>query len=801
MCVDAGSDLLSEAAAVAAADGANDILSEITVAFTNPRVSIETLVLSVDVITPIQLRRSPRPVWPVLAVYGGAAVANTPLNLTRLAQLPRECSTLPAGNSVTIPSNYVVSLDSVNTGFVNDSMVSAYLIEWLRQYHAMNWTAAGVTPQATVLNQILGTPWSEGAQQSALLRTSSVVEPSATAISFQTAIDLNAAVQYCGATVDIGSDSSTYASTWWYAEHTAKTVDVTTGLSGSIATAVTFYTTVSQSGWILVSTSSRYHQRDYLQEMYYSNLGGVDEGDNNLIYTACPANEKRLFFSVRMEFGGVYDIPTTVVGPRNLTDIRVSDRSNPLANQTLYNCYGLKPVKLVRHGCYSDTNKCIYTVSFRTQQCRVIDGSGNAFSVCSYAHEADRVADNAAHGVDPDTSPYPVSLDAVQSFYVDVWQYPLTLAQSGNFAGGESELLEQYLVNSDPSGENRPDFVSLKIQAPVYPDVAQQVAYAIDVGVLPTLHSNASMFQIIQTNDTASGGGSKFFNHQLSLATDADAAATTSQLLIFMIQMQSTALRSLFDLRLNVSDSVFALKPLDGSGHAIAGRSDTPLNWTRLLEAETLPYVSKQYIADACPSCAIVPACLSQPGIDCFALHLPRLFETTGGANGYELKTKYHYSTAAPTSSPPARRRLLQDTTEYDAHTTGGSGHLIFRFLINGTLHNVTFIPDSLLDNPAESDEPYAVRDAALKGLLIPIVSVLAVVWSVRLVPIGVLQQLQEVETFSLLPHQRRHNNNNNNKHRLVYPPNTYQQLASQFVLLSIGVGGNIFVKTCLTQW
>lgn len=145
---------------------------------------------------------------------------------------------------------------------------------------------------------------------------------------------------------------------------------------------------IDLNGSVTIGSSAAYRRRAFPLEIIYPTAG-------------CGPQEARMQITYQYEIHDVFDTQT-IVGPRTIDDIAMTSPVSPTPPET---CYGDSITDFAFQGCSSTTFACTYSITTQSR-CRSLTPDGEAFNKCSYAKDANRLADMGSD------VPYPTALDA-----------------------------------------------------------------------------------------------------------------------------------------------------------------------------------------------------------------------------------------------------------------------------------------------------------------------------------------------------------------------------------------------------
>lgn len=376
------------------------------------------------------------------------------------------------------------------------------------------------------------------------------------------------------------------------------------GLGNSYLQTTQVYTiSVLTSGQISIATTAPSHQRVFPLEIVYPE-------------TDCGADRARQRITWQLFVQDQYN-PTSVVGPRSIADLSIPPNSN---------CYGDELSSFVATGCFNTTNTCSY--QFTTlSKCRSKTADGEAFKQCSYADDADRIAELGSD------IPYNTALNGIHKVAINSY--------TCSSVGGVCTL-----TNSNPS--NQPDVVSALILSSEYLRVESSVnPFQVTGGFLPTPTSSVGSYVALtdalgNVFNTSMFDGNIFSNQPVNV-----------------LLLLPPTIQQFNDLRIQIMPTDTTIYALDSQANRLS--SVPSVDWATI--APYVLYTTKNAFDNSCGAagtCNKMPACTSILGCDGFSLPVAALVEIAP-ASGYEFVIKYKIGLPNPDGSTPrASRRLLQ---------------------------------------------------------------------------------------------------------------------------------------------
>jgi hypothetical protein len=480
----------------------------------------------------------------------------------------------------------------------NSSTLTSYLITWLSAHSDLNFDAS--SSYGPILLQALGNI------TTSTIVPSIVLDSTKQYLKYSVSFDLTMAAYYCpsGVVITTGANGydKTYAVTLIVSEQNAQ--------GGWAHTQETYMVVVLGTGVVEFIGSGKYYEQIDLNEIIVSNSFCTN------------TSQSAMEWSVIIEFHNVYD-PTVNVGPRFASDI--SFKSPQSTGVT--NCYGDSIVSITTLPC---VDAVCYTLITAKTKCRALVPNGQAFNQCMYANLADMILDMGSN------TPYPVSLNQMHTFFVNVWSCPITNLNSSTC----------FSMNRNPP---YPDQFQVNISVVAYPNAPTVTTqFAVQLCLLPTPTSPASACTFLSTGYS---NGSMIKGQDLS-----NAQISNDKALSPYIQFVSSALRNSIDLRM----TNFTIYPVNSAGIRITGvQPVTPVQVNVLLLD-----VYKNRLS-FCPSCQVLTAVENTIGSDGWSISPVSNLETILPATGFDMIFQYAYSWPVASSTSltgtltPASRRLL----------------------------------------------------------------------------------------------------------------------------------------------
>ncbi len=554
------------------------------VRFVNDTVNTETQALNVAALVPfVYSEQTPtNPKFPMIQVLFSAS----DLGPFSTVDAPG-CSTYQSSAAVA-PAAFTTTVDPVE--------VNAFLMEWVNQYHNLDFNTSEI---GLVLQKSLGRP---NIGPSSIVKS---VSYDGAQFRFNVSIDLINATVQCntrGASKTEGLDSRIYIVPLSYIESSPSAVYAQTTKTFTVAVPIT--------GSVTIGGNTAYGTAAFPLTFTFKS------GD----HAECDPGEGRMYTGWQVETYNVYDVGRTV---SVVTGTDVVFRS-PVSPAGPVNCYGEEFFwggdTPYAYSCDASTFTCKTTFVTRTA-CRVFTEDGNAFTKCSYAKDADRIADMGSD------IPYPTTLDTLHTIF-------FYRRNCGPF---------DFDVSSCPiyttSGDGHPDTVSAHVSGSAFPDTTQtSPQFVVSTGFLPGQ------------------------NQGLGAGVDATAGSIQLQAdgLITLFASLGVVTRNRYILEVVLSNTI--ITPLDSAGGpmtSVPGYTG-PAQLTYYEFRTSLLYSAKFDFDQGCGAagtCQTLPACEGIVGCDGFSLPVAQL-QALMPSPRYSIVLAYEID--LPTdSNPPTRRRLL----------------------------------------------------------------------------------------------------------------------------------------------
>jgi hypothetical protein len=483
--------------------------------------------------------------------------------------------------------------------------VQAYYVKQIQTYGNYNFNQTDAF--GPVLLQTLGYVAVGG--NSTIERIS--VSPDSQFVVYSVALELNTIVSYSaaagsGASVTIASNARNYVLPLVMMDHSTD--------DSYFQSTITFYPTLTTTGSSVIEAASRYPVRAYLKTVGFNQTKPLQ---TNVAFQQ---------YTINIEYSRVFD-SNQVVGPRYGSDIMWT---SPDAAAGPTNAYGTVLTSFQANGCDYTTNVCRFTLKF-ADLTRSITPDGNAFIFANGAYPSDRAAAMGGN------YPFPMSLNGVHSFWMNVYSCPV----------GRTNDAGCVLINHSPMGY--PDQISVILGESVFPAFYSSGSLSIEAGLLDTPQTSLSLLRHM---DNSLASASPVFDSR-------NVQIYFEKTLTVLLLMNDTTLRTMYDLRIDISNITFI--PISDLGTQLGTKV---FHWADVQNCAT--HVPKNRLA-TCPTCLTVPACKGILGCDAMSIPVPCLAAMNKDMqNGFMMRVGFSdYLGPMPTagvtiSGAPPNRRLLQ---------------------------------------------------------------------------------------------------------------------------------------------
>lgn len=580
--------------------------------FINPVVDINNQTLSLQVVVPfVYTDTTPTdPKFPDIQILFPA----TDFSIYGTEDIPA-CSSYKKAGAFT-PAPFTTTQ--------NDTAVNNFIIQSIAQNHDFTFNQSN--PLGVIANKSLGEHL-VGPDQ----RVKSV-EYNGTHFFWNVSLDLVETVAKCaqrGATYVNQAGARVYTIPVSYMEHNSD--DVFNQLTE------TFTITMPTTGVATIGSQSSYGFQAF--PIQVQTVRGTDGG--------CETNEAKLQMTFKIETYNVYD-PNYRIGFFSSSDVLMRAPDSPPGPM---NCYGDFWFLTTTLTCDYKIGMCSTTLKGSTA-CRVVTDDGNAFKYCSYAKDADRIADMGSD------IPYPTSLDGIHTF----WIYRRACS---NDNGGDLSACRIVSPN------NLPEQITAKMLPSIYTDTTRTANdFQVTAGFLPSIDSPL---------DTQPSG--------VTVVNGIITYTVTASSILSIFAAMDTTVRTRYDLRSTITTGATRVIGMTADGFPLSTVSGytglTELNYQQI-RARVLTTTKDDYYAGCGVAgiCRLLPACVDILGCDGFSIPVGQL-RALMPADSYQIVMPYRIGLLnSDGSSPIARRRLLQTTTDQQR-----IGTATFRILIvNGNI-------------------------------------------------------------------------------------------------------------------